>query len=59
MEPTLRMAAKMKEQGLFTFVRWNWIFIAPPLIITKQEIDEGLKIISKVIEIADEYYTGE
>jgi len=58
MEPTLRMAAKMKELGMFTFVRWNWIFIAPPLIITKEEIDEGLKIISQVIDIADEYYTG-
>ena len=59
MKPTLRMAAKMKELGMFTFVRWNWIFIAPPLIITKEEIDEGLKIISQVLEIADEYYTGE
>ena len=58
MEPTLRMAAKMKELGMFTFVRWNWIFIAPPLIITKEQIDEGLKIVSQVIEIADEYYTG-
>jgi taurine--2-oxoglutarate transaminase len=58
MEPTLRMAAKMTELGMFTFVRWNWIFIAPPLIITKAEIDEGLKIVSQVIEIADEYYTG-
>jgi taurine--2-oxoglutarate transaminase len=58
MKPTLRMQAKMKELGLFTFVRWNFIFIAPPLIITKEQIDEGLKIISEVIEIADEYYTG-
>ena len=58
MEPTLRMASKMKELGMFTFVRWNWIFIAPPLIITKEQIDEGLNIVSQVIEIADEYYTG-
>lgn len=56
MEPTMRMAAKVRELGMFTFVRWNWIFIAPPLCITKAEIDEGLNIISQVIEIADEYY---
>ncbi len=55
MEPTNRMAAKVRELGMFTFVRWNWIFIAPPLCITKDEIDEGLEIISKVISIADEY----
>ncbi len=56
MEPTNRIAAKLRELGLFTFVRWNWIFIAPPLIITKDQIDEGLAIIEKAIEIADEYY---
>ena len=55
MEVTLKMAAKMKELGMFTFVRWNWIFIAPPLCITQQEIDEGMEIISEVISIADQY----
>ena len=56
MEVTNRMAAKVRELGMFTFVRWNWIFIAPPLCITKEEIDEGIEIISQVISIADEYY---
>lgn len=55
MEATNRMAAKIRELGMFTFVRWNWIFVAPPLCITKQEIDEGLEIISQAISIADEY----
>ncbi len=56
MEVTNRMAAKVRELGMHTFVRWNWIFIAPPLNITKKEIDEGLEIISQVVSIADEYY---
>ncbi len=55
MEVTNKMAAKIRELGMFTFVRWNWIFIAPPLNITKEEVDEGLKIISKAIDIADDY----
>jgi taurine--2-oxoglutarate transaminase len=50
------MMGKIRELGLFTFVRWNWIFVAPPLIISEDQIDEGLDIISKTIEIADEYY---
>lgn len=58
MEATGRMAAKIRELGMFTFVRWNWIFVAPPLISTKAEIDEGMDIISQAISIADEYYTG-
>ena len=55
MEATNRMAAKVREAGMFTFVRWNWIFTAPPLIVTKEQIDEGLDIISQAISIADEY----
>ncbi len=55
MEATNKMAAKIRELGMFTFVRWNWIFIAPPLNISKEEIDEGLGIISQAISIADNY----
>lgn len=55
MEVTNKMAAKVRELGMFTFVRWNFIFIAPPLNVSKEEVDDGLKIISQAIAIADEY----
>jgi taurine--2-oxoglutarate transaminase len=50
-----KVAAKIRELGMYTFVRWGLIFIAPPLCITKEEVDEGLAIISEAIKIADEY----
>ena len=50
-----KVAAKIKELGMYTFVRWNYIFIAPPLCITTDQVDEGLAIISEAIKIADEY----
>jgi taurine--2-oxoglutarate transaminase len=50
-----KVAAKIKELGMYTFVRWGYIFIAPPLIVTKEQIDEGLAIISEAISIADEH----
>lgn len=56
---TYEMAAKIRELGMFTFVKWNFIFIAPPLNIIEAEIDEGIEIISEAISIADQYYTGE
>ncbi|RMG21593.1 MAG: aminotransferase class III-fold pyridoxal phosphate-dependent enzyme [Bacteroidetes bacterium] len=56
LKPTQQLAAKIRELGMFTFVRWNWIFIAPPLCITKAQIDEGLHIISQALEIADAAY---
>jgi len=48
-----KVAAKIKELGMYTFVRWSYIFVAPPLIVTKEQIDEGLAIISEAIKIAD------
>jgi taurine--2-oxoglutarate transaminase len=50
-----RVATKIRELGMYTFVRWGFIFIAPPLCINKTQIDEGLAIISEAIKIADEY----
>jgi taurine---2-oxoglutarate transaminase len=49
-----QVAAKLKEMGMYTFVRWNYIFIAPPLTVTEEQIDEGIAIISEALKIADE-----
>ena len=49
------IAAKVRALGLYTFVRWGYIFIAPPLIINEAQIDEGLAIISQALSIADEH----
>lgn len=48
-----QVAAKIRELGMYTFVRWGYIFIAPPLNITKEQIEEGLAIISEALKIAD------
>ncbi len=54
MNLTKKILARIKDLGMFTFVRWNWVFIAPPLCVTEEQIDEGLDIISDAITIADE-----
>ena len=48
-----QMGAKLKELGMYTFVRWNYIFIAPPLTVTEEQIDEGMAMISEALKIAD------
>ena len=50
-----KLAAKLKELGLHTMVRWSFIFIAPPLCVTKEQIDDGLSLVSEAIKIADEH----
>lgn len=49
-----KVAAKIKDLGMHTFTRWSYIFVAPPLCVTKEQIDEGLAIISEALKIADE-----
>jgi len=44
-----KIAAKLRELGMFTFVKWNFIFVAPPLIVTEAQIDEGAGIISEAL----------
>lgn len=55
MEVMNKVFAKLRELGLYTFTRWNFIFVCPPLTINKNEIDEGLNIISEAIKIADQH----
>ena len=47
-----------REQGLYTFVRWNTFFTNPPLVITEAQLDEGLKIVDKGLEITDRAVKG-
>jgi taurine--2-oxoglutarate transaminase len=44
-----------RELGLFTIVRWNIIFIAPPLCITQDQIDHSFEILSVGLSVADKY----
>jgi taurine--2-oxoglutarate transaminase len=42
-----------REEGLFTFVRWNYFFTNPPLCITEDELREGIAIIDRGLAITD------
>jgi taurine---2-oxoglutarate transaminase len=42
-----------RQEGLYTFVRWNTFFTNPPLCITEDELREGFGIIDKGLEITD------
>ncbi len=43
----------LRERGLSTFVKWNWIFVVPPLCVTEDELTQGLAIIDEVLDITD------
>jgi taurine--2-oxoglutarate transaminase len=42
-----------REEGLYTFVRWNTFFTNPPLCITEAELAEAFAIIDKGLYLTD------
>ncbi len=44
---------RLMEAGLYLFCKWDFLFLAPPLIITRPQIDESLAIIEKALEYTD------
>jgi taurine--2-oxoglutarate transaminase len=53
--PMARLAKAALDAGLYLFVHWNVIMIAPPLNTTREELDEGLAILDEALAVADEY----
>jgi taurine--2-oxoglutarate transaminase len=53
--PVARLAKAAIDAGLYLFVHWNVVMIAPPLNITREELDEGLAILDEALAVADEY----
>ncbi len=43
----------LRERGMYTFTKWNWIFVIPPLCISEAELHEGLRILDEVLDITD------
>ncbi len=56
-EPMQKVAGSILEDGMSTFVRWNWVFCAPPLVATEADIQEGIDIMDKALTLADTYVT--
>jgi len=46
-----RLIVELKKIGLFTYTRWNVLFICPPLSITQEELTWGLDKIDQVLAI--------
>jgi taurine--2-oxoglutarate transaminase len=57
MNPKLELAKKLGELGMMAMAAnpSNVIAMAPPLIVTKDEIDEGIGIMDQALEVTDAY----
>ena len=48
-DPMKNLAAGLRAAGMSTFVKWNMVFCAPPLIATEAHLQEGLNILDQAI----------
>jgi taurine---2-oxoglutarate transaminase len=49
-----KLGAFFRENGFYTFVRWNNFFTNPPLCITEEQLREGFEIINRALAVTDE-----
>ena len=51
--PSAPLNPFLRENGVFGFLPSNLVFVTPPLCITQAQLDEGLAIVDRALEIAD------
>jgi taurine--2-oxoglutarate transaminase len=51
---TSQIAGDAMKQGLYMAAWYDTLVIAPPLIITEDQIDEAVNILDKALKIGDE-----
>jgi taurine--2-oxoglutarate transaminase len=45
----VRLGRYLREEGLYTFVRWHTFFTNPPLCITEGELREGFAMLDRAL----------
>jgi taurine--2-oxoglutarate transaminase len=45
--------ARLREDGLYTMLHWNQVFINPPLCITEEQLREGFAVIDRALDATD------
>ncbi|WP_235566732.1 aspartate aminotransferase family protein [Microbacterium sp. Root61] len=53
--PMAAVAAACKKAGVWPFTHFNRLHVAPPLVISEDELVRGLEVIDRALDVADEY----
>ncbi|MGH7643153.1 MAG: aspartate aminotransferase family protein [Candidatus Dormibacteria bacterium] len=57
-EPMVKLGAACRELGLWPFSHFNRIHVAPPLIISRAELEDGIGRLDQALGVADSYVEG-
>lgn len=48
-----RINRYLRDRGVYVYIRWNYLFIAPPLSISAEELRFGLDAVDESLDLAD------
>lgn len=57
-EPMGKLVGRCHELGVWPFTHFNRLHLAPPLVITEQEVRDGLEKIDEALAVADGYVSA-
>lgn len=43
------------NEGVYMYLRWNFMFVAPPIIINEQQLKDAFAAVDKALSVADSY----
>jgi len=43
----------MLEHGVYLYTHWHTVLIIPPLIITEEQLEEGIRVLDEALKITD------
>jgi taurine--2-oxoglutarate transaminase len=53
-----RVAGECMKNGVYINTWINYLIVAPPLIIQKNELEQGVRVLDKALEVADKEVTA-
>jgi taurine--2-oxoglutarate transaminase len=45
----------MRERGVYAYTKWNMLMLAPPFVITDEQLEEGVQVIDEALAVADRH----
>ena len=53
-----KLAAHLRSKHVYAYSRFNMVWVCPPLVITKEELDAGLNVYEEALALVDQMVAG-
>ena len=53
-----KLAAHIRSKYVYAYSRFNFLWVCPPLVVTKEELDRGLDVYEEALALVDQLIAG-